>query len=980
MAHWTGALFPSSNNSIATSITDRSGDTEEQSLNISEESVYHSAVELLTNRTLGSRANTVSIADSATTVATTVATTISTPSDITGCTPTTTSFANTAFEFGLPTPKPGEIAAIVGMAGMHPPQGLDHLLDRPSTSSSIVTRTPKPTRALGFKESLSKSGVEKDGELSHAAHGINHQYHRDEQGNCSIQDGQSSQNSDTFPKATNAQSISLSSSTDDSATNDEIDSSDPVHNITINSWLFPRTSLPTQVPHPRYSFMITSETADGPLMDLVTVYRAEVLFDYTPTTFVDPDGSGDNAVTPISLTAGEIVSVFGNNSVGFTDTATGEFWRSSRAEPVHHNLDIVSDVNVSGGWCHVERKDGQNGYAPIAYLKFETPELAQADDLPERANLRNSAHGLVIDSKPHHRLSAGNYLTSFPAPPTDPSLEMYLDNHQTPPIALANILSSAKVGTSFQSMWSSIFQNNNALREFILRGPVVDPSAVIRQRIQSTISTYNSPYDRVMSVIPSCYVIESKNNGTMHWKPQIEPFKVSVHSPRRCRRTTASKREEFVLYKITTMFVSNRADEHDADTSVTVERRYNDFTFLHSYLETIFPVSTVVTLPAALPPRHSTQSRFDEAHVNERRRGLQLYLDQISRHPIFRSEDIVMQFLTTCSIETDLAEIDEGHWPLDSESSVVSANSGEWRLAYDIPRISNPTYSFFEHVIVPETAAYNSLSLSTFKLRGVESISDALANRLSPFIDATLTYQSHIVGLHDVYLKMSDALLSTGRLLSRTGDNQPGCWNPSCNDCGLIGDAMIAASLQLKHISDVHQSHGTRSLESFVQSTKQIKSAMSPLRSLTNMFKTVTKTVLQQEHQKSGLESVHDPALESRPSANSGLSHSTTPNPNGLPEPRLFSRSHPPNQQSELGTHRRPIQARSELPRNNTQQRAAVVLAVAESEAVQAHSEKMFMIEDAMSTWLDGEIEMHEKLLKRLRAAKEIFRGPNQRL
>ncbi|KAJ1334533.1 hypothetical protein BSLG_007688 [Batrachochytrium salamandrivorans] len=838
----------------------------------------------------------------------------------------------TAFEFGLPTPS----TKVVSSAGLHPIVGTNKLMDH-STPSPIVTRTPKTMRTLGFKDTPAHSGVDYSSITS------NGQDNDDD-------DGGGGGGADDGGGGGNGQEEEIN---------------------------LPEIS--SKVQHPRYSFMITSETTDGPLMDLVTVYRAEALFDYTPTTFVDPDGSGDAAVTPISLTAGEWVSVFGNNSVGFTDTATGEFWRSSRVESVHHSLDIVSDVNVSGGWCHVEREDGKNGYAPIAYLKFESFDGVNDDELPAQANLRESTPSFSIDPKPHHRLSAGNYLTSFPAPPADPSMETYVDEQQSQKIAIADILSPSKMGMSIQSIWSSMFQNNDALREFILRGPVVDPSAVIRQRIQSSISTYNIYNSNVMSVIPSCYVIESKNNMTMMWKSQIGPCKIVVHSPRRCRHHPSNKRNDFILYKITTMFAGSRSDDSEEAASVTVERRYNDFTFLHAYLAAIFPVSTMVTLPAQLPPRNLLQPKYDETHIGTRLKGLQLYLDHISRHPILRSEDSVIQFLTSYSVETDFFGADEGNWLLDRDSCTIVANSGEWRRGYDLPSVNNPTYSFFEHVIVPETTAFSSLSLSTFKLRSVETISELLANRILPFIDSTFNYQSNTKNMHVTFLEMSRALLNTGRLLSRTGDDQPSCWNPSCKDCGPIGDAMISASLQLKHIAEIYSHHESQDIESVVQKSKQIKASMGLLSSLTHMFRTATDTV--QQHFPAGNGSAVDGTNDGLSGIQSadGYVRSLRNDASHTATPHVFF-PHTQQQQQLQSQQQRAVPTRSGATQTDIQQRAAVVLAVAESEALQAHSEKIFMIEDTMSTWLDSEIDMHEKILKRLRAAKEAFRGINQRL
>ncbi|KAL2913763.1 hypothetical protein HK105_206779 [Polyrhizophydium stewartii] len=765
--------------------------------------------------------------------------------------------------------------------------------------------------------------------------------------------------------------------------------------------------------------MVTPDTADGPLMDLVAVYRAVVLFDFEPPAPADApadDAAADGpaAAVPLALRAGEPVSVFGTTSVGFTDTATGEFWRSSVvAAPVN----VLADVNVADGWCHIERDDGSNGFAPIAFLQFELDDEPPGHELPERANLRSSQHGFVIDPKPHHRLSSGAYLTSFPAPPAEPAFDIHVGADAARPAGIADILRPARISSAIHSAWSSLFAGTDAVRDFVLRGPASDPSA--RLRVQSSVSTREppqpasalalglglrsglgappattanaataataarsatlalpgSPSNHVPSVIPMCYLIESKGYGTLSWHSDTPAYKIIVHSPVRCRNGISKKKEEFVSYKITTLFSSTRSYAV-SETSITVCRRFTDFVFLHACLQAVFPPSTLATLPAQLPPRNPLTPRFSPEHVNSRLQGLQLYLDQIARHPLLRSDDYVLQFLTASGTESDyLIEMTDSQWLFDPSTCVISVDDGEWRRAYEPPPSNKAVFNFYERVIVPDSATYSSVSLSAFKLRAVESIAGALSARVSPLIEAIELYQTQSADMHGVYMRLSQTLRSTGRLLSRTGDDQPGCWNPSCQECGPIGDAMIAASLQLKHISEIHKQHASKAVESLIQQTQHLKQSLASLGSLTHVCRAATSLVESHTQRSAMAASQSGPASSPARSANTPVQRFNQRTQQTASQRARQLQQQQQQQQQQARSQSRAAADASQL--SDIQKRAAAVLATAEAESVFAHSEKVWRIEASMASWIDDEIEKHEKILKRLRAAKEVFRGPD---
>ncbi|KAI8930121.1 hypothetical protein BC831DRAFT_440400 [Entophlyctis helioformis] len=723
-------------------------------------------------------------------------------------------------------------------------------------------------------------------------------------------------------------------------------------NISSESWPFSRPGFPHVISevldqaaadsregssmYPRYSFMISTDTADGPVMELVNIYRARVLSDYVPTTLISGDGDGENEFMPIPLREGEMVNVFGSKSVGYTDTTTGEFWRSDQAT---NGTDIKTDVNVAGGWCHVERADNTNGFAPISYLHFEPIADGLEEDLPVHANLRNSSHGFIIDPKPHHRVSATQFITSFPAPPPDSGVSSHCDDLPSTGIT-SMFLDPARVGTTIHSAWSSLFHSTDGIREFILRGPVPTPETS-RQRGHLVEASILDRQGSLPLTTPSVYTIESRGNNIMHWMPQLSAFKVLVHAPLRRKATPTGRRgmglytatDEFVSYKITTWFASSSELAHETEGNVTVERRFNDFTFLHAHLKARFPAHTLATLSLNIPPKNALGSRFDPVLIEERQRGLQMYIDRLVAHPLVRSEDIVMSFLSVGGVANDPSILDDVT-PLafDEESCVPWVDDGQWRDKFGAPAASERAVSsFYEHVIVPDSAKYNGLSMSTFKLRCVGAVTERLENRLAPLIDATTKYQMHGHEMKDSFLLMAQALQSMGRQMARTGGEHPGCWLPTCQDCRPIGDALITASLQLKHVSEIYGSHSTKSVAHFVQHTRNFKAMLAPVKTLTTTYHAATQTATQ---------ALQDDADRGHPSSLAGMSS----------------------------------------PHHDIQKRAAVVLAVAEAEAVHAHDERLEMIESGMADWLDDEIDKYERILRRLRAARAGFTGPNSRM
>ena len=682
--------------------------------------------------------------------------------------------------------------------------------------------------------------------------------------------------------------------------------------------------------NPRYSFMISDDTADGPVMDLVSLYRATVIYDYVPLTL--PDIESDALSTSISLKKGESVVVFGVNSVGYADIKTGDFWRRDKKDIL---LDIKKDVDVSGGWCQVQKSDESSGFAPVSYLEFQPLPSNPRDELPTTTNFRTerpiSQYG--IDSKAHHRISSGQYMTSFPAPPNVSHTTLDFPIHTND---FVGALPSSFSKSIHEALFSTAAIKEDEIRRFILEGAAEKDSSR-RNHVQSTVSLANSTS---ATIGHGHYVIDIDSSGSK-WRSNVPSYRVLVHTPQRCFKDIHSMfiipklytpKDEYVSYKISTWFPAQNGNKRDIN--VTVERRYNDFAFLNSYIHSCFPASTLATLSDYLPPKEALTYKFNLEHVEKRRRKLQLYLDQIVRHPLLRSHEVIMAFLSSGGTESEWGILNETSWPFDATTKTASIDDSEWRKGFE--QVSDqPTRSFFSSVVLPSNATYTNLSSSTSKLMRIESVVSQLDAVFTPFNKAARNLESHTRQMEDIYKDIGEALYQSGRLLSQTKHTNDGCWDPSCRSCAPMGEAMVGASLQFKRIADSHRIHGAKHVPVLQDMLNQIKSTIPRLKALSKVASTSANVVATCCYGRD--------ANRIQPSLADPMNHA------------LADQFH------------------------IIQKRAATVIAVADAEARCAHEEKIAMLEDTMSAWLENEIVTNEKVLKRLKAAKELFHGQDAR-
>ncbi|KAJ3559820.1 hypothetical protein NP233_g11170 [Leucocoprinus birnbaumii] len=169
------------------------------------------------------------------------------------------------------------------------------------------------------------------------------------------------------------------------------------------------------------------------------------------------------------------------------------------------------------------------------------------------------------------------------------------------------------------------------------------------------------------------------------WKAKITPFKILVHSP---SKQTSVLSGSYTIYSITSLFspvdtyappytshhncmhldfiprsmrrytrqLDDITEEYNGDNEgdaepqplqrLTVHRRFSHFLALHSTLARRLPA---LALPP-LPPKQYT-NRFSSTFIEARRTDLERYLNTLIRHPIIRYAEILTFFLS-CDNDT----------------------------------------------------------------------------------------------------------------------------------------------------------------------------------------------------------------------------------------------------------------------------------------------------------------------------------------
>ncbi|RKP12700.1 hypothetical protein BJ684DRAFT_16841 [Piptocephalis cylindrospora] len=232
------------------------------------------------------------------------------------------------------------------------------------------------------------------------------------------------------------------------------------------------------------------------------------------------------------------------------------------------------------------------------------------------------------------------------------------------------------------------------------------------------------------------------------WKSKAPRFYVYVHDPE--RRTKMGGMQEYTIFHLTSEFTE--------DVQVTVERRFSQFTWLHSRLATKF---SALILPSL--PEKQFSGRFNEEFIERRRRALERYINRVARHPIIRYSEILTHFLS-CDDETE--------WRRKEKYFEGDSIQGS---------------KFFEHVYHAEFNV-DQEDGDKEKMDRFHAFTRAIDRYLPTFTDSAHAYKEGLLESKQRYRKLGMGLL---RLISGSSEDEEHllteegiwCWRDGCTDC-----------------------------------------------------------------------------------------------------------------------------------------------------------------------------------------------------
>ncbi|KAI8819377.1 uncharacterized protein EV422DRAFT_110284 [Fimicolochytrium jonesii] len=545
-------------------------------------------------------------------------------------------------------------------------------------------------------------------------------------------------------------------------------------------------------------------------VEVVPVYDAIALYDF--------DASLDESDDAISFKAGDRLKVFGKRNVRntvFTEDDGGDFqWEK--------------EVEVSEGWCQAERL-GKAGFAPVAYLQFAsdtTPlETRSQIDLVITGPLDSPPLDCIMPSNP----TLADSLISMPDPSVVSSFAETSISQSSYPSAAMSALGNGmgamtdKLRKRLRSLLGSWFEGGDSVQDFIL-GNACGSAPRTFSDMDGSRSSMFADYMDDTEPGEEKHLIETERGLT--WGGRSPRFSVTVKSPERHRKVSFEPSQkqnvvvdEFVAYRVFTWF-----DDEDKQlyTSLSVQRRYTDFEWLHDHLKRRYP-PTIIPLPT-LPPKHSLiTNKFDKGLVESRGRGLERYLGAISRHPLLRSDGAVVLFLSCGGTsmggltKDDLARLRQEQTYKEDQIEVV-LDDDEWiegRKMFDQRRsLQGPEggpANFLKRVAVSVPARKDG------RVAAVQNPMDRFATHLSlmeshmaPMLDASARHRDNVSELHTRYASMANALEDMGRGKADEGRmmrNLAWCWKRGCFGCHEFSGSLLAVSKHLKGVADVYEAH-----------------------------------------------------------------------------------------------------------------------------------------------------------------------------
>jgi hypothetical protein len=185
------------------------------------------------------------------------------------------------------------------------------------------------------------------------------------------------------------------------------------------------------------------------------------------------------------------------------------------------------------------------------------------------------------------------------------------------------------LGTTIKKWMTSWFDHHSELDKYIFQNKI--PASTVLNAHVSTDEDIK-------------YVISNNK-----WVSNTPKFEVIVRSPVKLRKMCIAKdgsmhsADEFVSYSIISFVPNDELNpERRKYTKISVSRRYSDFEWLHLKLSRLF--GSLIQMPN-LPTKHYSK-RQESLFIEKRRRGLERYINQLVGHPVIRSTDFMMNFLS----------------------------------------------------------------------------------------------------------------------------------------------------------------------------------------------------------------------------------------------------------------------------------------------------------------------------------------------
>jgi sorting nexin-9/18/33 len=317
--------------------------------------------------------------------------------------------------------------------------------------------------------------------------------------------------------------------------------------------------------------------------------------------------------------------------------------------------------------------------------------------------------------------------------------------------------------------------------EFIVTGkphepPTVEHEDVLNQTVDVSILTSREEEEEVQT---DHHFIQSGPS----WKHKFPEFSIAVHDPE--KRARMGGMQEYTVFHVTSTF--------DHDVSTTVERRFNQFQWLHTRLVVKFP-SLVL---AQLPEKQFT-GRFHADFIEKRRRALERFINRLARHPVVRYSDLFTHFLS-CT--------DEGEWNKRAK-------------AFEQDTVVGPM--FFERVFHPAFNVDDDGDVDS--MRDLQSHVKGMSKLLGPVMESAQGYRHHLQETRQQLRKMAYGLL---RMISGEEDsvvvNDQGawCWRDDCHDCMSLTKALQSTSDSLHQVADVYNNHAHHAVTPWVESIQE---------------------------------------------------------------------------------------------------------------------------------------------------------------